>query len=90
MWSEKKEKIKRKTLIGNLKNGGIKMPDFRSQVKSLKYGWCKRILNPDRSKWKIIPRFVINRSCPEMSLFNISNSDLTKSNIFDNIPTFYV
>ena len=45
-------KIKRSTMIGRLKDGGISMPDFDIIDESLKAGWVKRLLDPQLQSWK--------------------------------------
>ncbi|XP_033109313.1 uncharacterized protein LOC117110664 [Anneissia japonica] len=47
IWNDKKAKIKRVSLIGDYSQGGIKLPDFISQVKALKYSWYKRLLHSE-------------------------------------------
>ena len=39
IWNHKPPKIKRSTMIGKIKHGGLNMPDFEIINKSLKAGW---------------------------------------------------
>ena len=41
----KKPKIKHVTVIGKLKDGGLKMSDFESKVKSLKMAWIQKLFD---------------------------------------------
>ena len=44
LWGNR-ERIKRKTLIGSIENGGVGMIDFESKIHSLKASWVQRIIN---------------------------------------------
>ena len=54
IWNHKPPKIKRPTMIGRIKDGGLSMPDFDIIDKSLKAGWVKRLLNPQAQSWKTV------------------------------------
>ena len=41
----KKAHVKKLTVIANITQGGLKMPEFESKVKSCKVMWIKRILS---------------------------------------------
>ena len=47
IWNHKAPKVKRLTMIGKIKHGGLNMPDFEIMNKSLKAGWVKRFLTPE-------------------------------------------
>ena len=55
IWNHKPPKIKRSTMVGKIKHGGLNMPDFKIINKSLKAGWVKRFLTPETQSWKTIP-----------------------------------
>ena len=51
----KEKKIKRNTLIGDIREGGMKMIDIKLFVKSIKVSWVKRLmLTDDDSNWQEI------------------------------------
>ena len=50
IWNYKVERIKRKVLIKNIEDGGVKMPNIKHFNKALKITWIKRLLLSD-SKW---------------------------------------
>ena len=54
VWNHKPAKIKQTTMIADIKNGGMKMPHFKSMVKSHKIMWVKRILSQKSSRWKAL------------------------------------
>ena len=55
LWAGKPPKIKRNTIIGEKKDGGLKMCDFNIMEKALKIAWVNRIQDDSQASWKIIP-----------------------------------
>ena len=55
IWSHKNPKIKKTTMIGERKEGGLGMPDFDIINKSLKAAWVKRLSAPEYAMWKSLP-----------------------------------
>ena len=60
IWNHKPPKIKRSTMIGRIKDGGLSMPDFDIIGKSLKAGWVKRLLGPQAQSWKTTPFSILH------------------------------
>ena len=55
LWDGKPDKINRKTIVQDYKNGGLKMIEIDSFIKSIKAGWVKRLSNEHNSgDWKTI------------------------------------
>ena len=53
LWNGKGDKVKRKIMINDYHDGGLKMLDIASFNKSLKTVWVKKYLDPESSsKWK--------------------------------------
>ena len=50
LWDGKLEKIKKETLTGDYKNGGLKMIDIDIFIKSLKVSWIKRTVNSEEKE----------------------------------------
>ena len=46
---------KKATMIGELRDGGLKAPDFIAINEELKLWWIRRFLQDDQADWKIIP-----------------------------------
>ena len=61
IWAGKPPKIKRNTLIGNKKDGGLKMCDFNILEKALKIAWVYRIQDDSQASWKIIPNQLLHK-----------------------------
>jgi len=57
----KTPKIKRNTIIGETKNGGLKMCDFNIMEKALKITWINRIQDDSQASWKIIPNRLLHK-----------------------------
>ena len=54
LWNDKGDKIKRKIMINDYSEGGLKMIDITSFNKSLKATWIKKYLDTENcSKWKV-------------------------------------
>ena len=51
IWNFKPDKIKRKTLTGPIRNGGLNMLDFADVVKSLKIAWVNRYCKANDRHW---------------------------------------
>ena len=51
---KKPDKIKRKSIIQNIENGGLKMIDNYKFLKSLKSNWIRRLLDTkNNGLWKL-------------------------------------
>jgi hypothetical protein len=57
LWSNKKDKIKRDTIISNYEDGGLKMLDIESFIKAQKVMWVKRLSTGEKASWKAVPYF---------------------------------
>ena len=57
-----RDRIKRKTMIGNTEIGGISMPDFVMQSNALKTVWLQKLFenNDHNFRWKILPNLHLN------------------------------
>jgi len=51
VWNRKQEKISRKTVIKNVRKGGLGLLDIRQFIIGLKLIWIRKLLN-DSHKWK--------------------------------------
>ena len=53
IWNFKRDKIKRKTLIGSIENGGLNMIELTSFINYLKIKWIKRTLDNPNGNWQL-------------------------------------
>ena len=87
IWAGKPPKIKRNTIIGEKKNGKLKMCDFKIMEKAIKITWVNRIQDESQASWKIIPNQLLHK--------HGGLAFLTKCNFVTNtldlekLPTFY-
>jgi hypothetical protein len=54
LWNNKRDKIKRKVIMNNYEEGGLKLPHIESYCYALKMSWIQKLLNPmNHSQWKL-------------------------------------
>lgn len=88
LWDNKREKIKRSTLIGNKHEGGIEMIDIASYIISMKIKWVKALTDNTKANWKVIPEYFYRKFGPNFLIFYM-NSDNMKSLNVSHLPDFY-
>ena len=77
IWNKKPPKVKYTCMINNIDNGGMKLQDLESKIKSLKLKWIGKIFDPEYSAlWKTyiqskMPNMDINMCC----YYNMADSD---------------
>ena len=80
-------KIKRSTIVGERRKGGLKMCDFAIMEKALKIAWIKRIQNEVTSSWKIIPDVMVQQYG---NLFFLTSCNYDPKMLsLENLSTFY-
>ena len=84
IWN-KRDRIKRNTVIGKKEHGGLNIVDVESKVNSLKAAWVPRMTNTD-SSWKLIAKSYANK-------LGFTIKELLNSNTYDIeekiLPEFY-
>ena len=88
IWDEKPPKIKKSTIIGERKHGGLKMTDFNILNKALKVAWIPRIKSESVASWKITPNAILERY-GGLHFLTICNYDIDTLQV-GNLPPFYV
>ena len=85
LWNDKGDKIKRKIMINDYSEGGLKMIDIASFNKSLKATWNQKYLDPEsRSKWKRLFDSELERKGGEAILKgNLNKKDVNNLKISD-------
>ena len=87
IWDSKPAKIKRSTIIGERRKGGLKMCDFAIMEKALKIAWINRIQNEVTSSWKIIPDVMVQQYG---NLFFLSRCNYDPKLLsLENLSSFY-
>ena len=55
LWNNKRDKIKRKVIMNNYEEGGLKLPHIESYCYALKMSWIQKLLIPmNHSQWKLL------------------------------------
>jgi len=49
IWPNKKHHVKKKVIIKNIEDGGLKMPDIFTMLKAIKLMWIKRLLTKENN-----------------------------------------
>jgi hypothetical protein len=86
IWSGKKDRIKRATLIGDYSDGGLKAPDVDSMFTSIKARWVYRLYT-DCSNWSLLPRMYFEQFGPGWSIFQMNWAAKYASS--SSLPLFY-
>ena len=84
LW-DKKERIKRNTLIGKIEWGGIEMLDIQSHFIAIKTVWVKRILSSS-APWSIIGKNIITKFNKNGLLLYVNDPEI---NYLEKLPPFY-
>jgi len=63
------EKVKRRTMINDYKDGGLKMLHLPSFLESVKFNWIKRLTNENMANWKNIPLFEFQKINMGLDIF---------------------
>ena len=87
IWDNKIAKIKKNTIIGERKNGGLNMIDFTLMNKALKSIWIKRLHLSENSAWTVIPNEATLHlgGLTFLSTCNCNSNDLN----IKELPLFY-
>ena len=62
IWEGKPAKIAYSTLIQGIEQGGLKLVDLETKVKSLRLTWIRRLCDKSAGKWKALPRIFFETS----------------------------
>lgn len=98
LWSGKGEKVKRKTLIGDINAGGLKMIDLTSFIHSIKIKWISALLCDEEANWKIIPRVFLNSFGDNLLIFQMNlehlkqlpNQNFKVSDFYKNLVNIWL
>ena len=89
LWG-KRDRIKRKSIINKLEEGGLNMLDLRTQIYAIKASWASRIITAPRDHlWSYLPKLYFSKFGND---FYIVKSTVTSKTMFPflkTIPEFY-
>jgi hypothetical protein len=85
LWNGNTPKIKYRTVIGDICDGGLKMPDIHTYIMAQKAVWAKRLFNSEPSHcFAYLQEFL-----PDMNIHDILNLSVDPNVLSDKIPLFY-
>lgn len=87
VWKGKRDKIARKVLINNIKNGGLNMVDFKSFCLAMKASWASKLYKSTNETWTIIPNKYFE-NC-DIATVMCMNAETVKQIPF-KLPEFYL
>ena len=61
VWNSKYEKVKRKTLIRQYEQGGLKLRDLSLHITTMLADWVPKLMETKTSQWKIIPQKLLGK-----------------------------
>ena len=85
IWNNGSPKVKNEVLQKNIKDGGLKAPNFAVQLTSIRIMWIKRFLMDNNARWK----FLSSAFFPLFDLKDIFVSRCDVEFLCLNIPDFY-
>ena len=85
LWNNGTERMKRKTLLGKIRAGGLNMTDTHSFFNSLKAKWVARITTSS-DKWGIIGNYLLENFGGDILILKIHD---TNTKYIHNMPLFY-
>ena len=89
LWG-KRDRIKRKSVINKLEEGGLNMLDLQTQIYALKAAWTSRIItSPSDHLWSYLPKLYLSKFGNN---YFIAKSTVTSTKMFPclkTIPKFY-
>ena len=85
------DKVKRKTIIGGIEDGGLNMVEIDSFFKLLKAGWAARILNNQNQEanWSFIGNSLFKQIGLDKTIFGINDNTFYKHVVCSKLPEFY-
>jgi hypothetical protein len=89
IWQNKRDKIKRSTMIGQYSRGGIQMCDIRAHIDALRIKWVKLLIHTDTRNWTLIPSHYLNCYGKNYLIFNMNLDKLTSLSVKQKLPSFY-
>ena len=88
LWN-KRDRIKRNTLIGPICDGGIKIVDIESKIKALKASWTKKIYYCENSLKDFLNSFCMKHNVDFRYILHTNLTKLNEYSLVHHFPTFY-
>ena len=88
IWN-KKDRIKRNTMIGSICNGGINLVDIDSKIKSLKAAWIRKIYFSNNSLKDFLNSFCSERNTDFNYILKTNATGMDDFDLIRNFNNFY-
>ena len=89
LWG-KRDRIKRKSIINKLEDGGLNMVDFRSQISAMKAAWASRIVTaPNNHLWAFLPKLYLSKYGEDFLILKTTATDKANISCVKSLPEFY-
>ncbi len=90
IWDGKPSRIAYDVLILSIGNGGLKLMDIETKVKSLKAVWVKRFFDLSSHRWKAAHRFCFIKQWIYTSFFSANQSPLkVKPKLYQEVQKYW-
>ena len=86
IWKSK-DRIKRNTLISDISEGGLNMPDLESKICAIKASWVVRITESNE-KWAYLGKAYFNIN-PNSTMLKLNFNQIDSFPILKKLPEFY-
>ena len=89
LWG-KRDRIKRKSIINKLEDGGLNMVDFRSQICAMKAAWATRVVTaPNNHLWAFLPKLYLSKYGEDFLILKTTATDKAMISCVKSLPEFY-
>ena len=86
---DKRDRIKRDTIIGNVEDGGIGLVDVELKLKDIKASWTKRLVDQSCILNRIINGYLEKINIDVNYLLTLTERKIKDFTIISSLPTFY-
>ena len=88
IWN-KRDRIKRNSIIGSIDNGGIGIVDIETKMHALKASWVSRIVNSKQNLYDFVNSFCTKNNISIDYLLKTNENTIDDYTLIRNMPTFY-
>ena len=88
IWN-KRDRIKRNSIIGSIDNGGIGIVDIETKMHALKASWVSRIVNSKQNLYDFVNSFCTKNNISLDYLLKTNENTIDDYTLIRNMPTFY-
>ena len=86
---DKRDRLKRDAIIGNVEDGGIGLLDVKLKLKAIKASWTKRLVDQSCILNRIINGYLEKINIDINYLLTLTERKIKDFTIISSLPTFY-